>query len=135
MYYSGLGLDRAAAARSDQEWIAKLIGDDSTRVIPLWRDQCLVRDGAPVTLSGGDAAELLAAAADPVFLGVDAGSAFFAADLSVLEQPSVIGLAGAHSSAGLPGLIPGVSARWPVSLRSGKVWRTRFAAKSPRKLG
>jgi NAD+ diphosphatase len=51
----------------------------------------------PVTLSGGDAAELLAAADDPVFLGVDAGSAFFAADLSALDQPGAVGLAGAHA--------------------------------------
>jgi len=44
MYYSGLRLDRAAAA-GDPDWVAKVLGEDSTRVIPLWRDKCLVRDG------------------------------------------------------------------------------------------
>ncbi len=97
MYYSGLGLDRAAATRGDREWIATRMADGSTRVIPLWRDQCLVRDGVPVTLPGGDAAGLLAAADDPVFLGSDAGVAVFAADLSALAQPAAAGLAGADA--------------------------------------
>ena len=55
MYYSGLRLDRAAAAREDPEWVAEVLGQDSTRVIPLWRDKCLVRDGLPVTTRRGDA--------------------------------------------------------------------------------
>lgn len=50
MYYSGLRLDRAAAARGDPEWVVKVLGDDSTGVIPLWRAQCLVRDGLPVAM-------------------------------------------------------------------------------------
>ena len=80
MYYSGLRLDRAAAARDDPEWVAKVLGDDSTRVIPLWRDQCLVRDGLPLTMRGGDAEDLLAAAESHAFLGLDDGSAVFTAD-------------------------------------------------------
>lgn len=104
MYYSGLTLDRAAAARGDQQWIAGLLADDSTRVIPLWRDQCLVRDGAPVTLPSSGAAELLAVV-DPLFLGVDAGSAVFAADLSALEQPGAAGLAGADAAIDIRALV------------------------------
>lgn len=108
-YYSGLRLDRAAAARGDPAWVAKVLGEDSTTVIPLWRDQCLVRDGLPVTMRRGDAADLLAAAEDLVFLGLDGGSAVFAADVSALEQPGALGLAGAHAVMDIRALVSAVS--------------------------
>jgi NADH pyrophosphatase NudC (nudix superfamily) len=91
MYYSGLRLDRAAAAREDPEWVAKVLSEDTTVVIPLWRDKCLVRDGLPVTMRRSDAESLLAAAESVVFLGLDDGSAVFAADVSALAQPAVPG--------------------------------------------
>ena len=68
-YYSGLRLDRAAATRGDPEWVAKVLGETSTTVLPLWRDKCLVRGGSPVTRRRGDAENLLAAAEGLVFLG------------------------------------------------------------------
>jgi hypothetical protein len=69
--------------------VAKVLGEDSTRVIPLWRDQCLVRDGLPVTMRRGDAEDLLTAAEGLVFLGLDGGSAVFTADVSASEQSAV----------------------------------------------
>jgi NAD+ diphosphatase len=97
MYYSGLRLDRAAATRGDPEWVTKVLGEASTTVLPLWRDKCLVRDGSPVTRRRGDAGDLLAAAEDLVFLGLDDGSAVFAADVSALEQPAALVLADADT--------------------------------------
>ena len=109
MYYSGLRLDRAAAARDDPDWVAKVLGEDSTRVIPLWRDQCLVRDGSPLTMRRGDAEDLLAAAEGLVFLGLDDGSAVFTADVSALEQPAALVLAGADAVMDIRALVSAVS--------------------------
>ena len=108
MYYSGLTLDRASAARGDPEWVAKVLGEDGTTVIPLWRDKCLVRDGLPVTLPRGGAADLLAAAASLVFLGLDGGSAVFVADVSALEQPAALALADAHAVMDIRALVSAV---------------------------
>jgi NAD+ diphosphatase len=109
MYYSGLRLDRAPAGRGDPEWVAKVLGEDSTTVIPLWRDKCLVRDGLPVTKGRGDAEHLLAAAEDLVFLGLDDGSAVFAADVSALGQPAALELADAHTVMDIRTLVSAVS--------------------------
>jgi NAD+ diphosphatase len=109
MYYSGLGLDRAAVARGDPEWVTKVLGEASTTVLPLWRDRCLVRDGSPVTTRRGDAGDLLAAAEGLVFLGLDGGSAVFAADVSALEQPAALVLAGADAVMDIRALAGAVS--------------------------
>ena len=109
MYYSGLRLDRAAAARGDPEWVARVLGEDSTTVIPLWRDMCLVRDGLPLTTRRGDAGDLLAAAEDLVFLGLGDGSAVFVADVSALEQQAALMLADAHAVIDIRALVSAVS--------------------------
>jgi NAD+ diphosphatase len=109
MYYSGLRLDRAPAAREDPDWVAKILGEDSTRVIPVWRDKSLVRDGLPVTARRGDAGALLAAAEGLVFLGVDDGSAVFAADVSALAQPAALALADADTVVDIRALVSAVS--------------------------
>jgi NAD+ diphosphatase len=109
MYYSGLSLDRASGRRVDPGWITKLFAETGTRVIPLWRDQCLVRQGAPVTLRVDQAQDLLAAAGDPVLLGLDGDSAVFAADLSELEQPDAVELAGAGAAVDVRTLVPALA--------------------------
>lgn len=108
MYYSGLRLDRAAATRGDPEWLARVLGQDSTAVIPVWRDQCLVRDGLPVMLRRGDAGDLLAAAEGPVFLGLEDGRAVFAADVSTLGQKEALAAAGAHAVMDIRALVSAV---------------------------
>ena len=40
--YSGGVIDRAANQRSDPSWIDATLADPGTRLIPMWRDQCLV---------------------------------------------------------------------------------------------
>jgi NAD+ diphosphatase len=109
MYYSALRLDRAAATRGDPEWVAKVLAQDNTTVMPLWRDQCLVRDGSPVTTRRGDAGDLLAAAEDLVFLGLDDGRAVFVADVSALDRPAALVLAGADAVMDVRALVSAVS--------------------------
>jgi NAD+ diphosphatase len=94
--YTGGWLDRAGGLRSDPDWVAKALAAPGARVIPLWRDQCLVSaDGVPLRLSAAAAGDVLAAAGEPVFLGLDGDVGVFAADLSSHEQEQAVAAAGA----------------------------------------
>ena len=104
MYYSGLRLDRTGNRRSDPDWVAKLLTEPSTQVIPLWQDHCLVREGTPVQLN--QARDVLDAADDPVLLGLDGDTAVFAADLSALDQSDAVELAQADTVLDVRALVP-----------------------------
>jgi NAD+ diphosphatase len=109
MYYAGSTLDRAAGRRAAISWQATLAGDPATRLIPLWRDHCLVRDGAPLWVSGAAAGALRPALpAAPVLLGLDEGTAVFAADLSDLPEDTAVGLAAADGHADVRSLVPAI---------------------------
>ncbi|MFI8365967.1 NAD(+) diphosphatase [Streptomyces sp. NPDC085466] len=110
MHYSGLALDRAGDRRSDSAWITSLATRPGTRVVPLWRDRCLVRDGSPVTPSGAAAHALLDAAPEPVLLGLDGDTAVLAADLSELSEDEALALAGADAAQDVRALVPTVGA-------------------------
>jgi NAD+ diphosphatase len=93
--YAGLTLDRAAALRRDEAWVATHLGRPDTRVLAVWRGRNLVRldDGqAPeaVFLTGGDAQSLMTDADAVVVLGIDegldGGTAYVAADISNLDE-------------------------------------------------
>jgi NAD+ diphosphatase len=101
LYYTGLSLDRGGGRRADAAWIAALQESPGRRVIPLWRDECLVADGQPVVLP----ATASPGALDLVFLGLEADGPVFAADLSELEREAALELAGANDSADVRALI------------------------------
>lgn len=106
MYYAGSTLDRAAGARSTLTWSKAVEEDPGARLVPLWRDQCLVRDGEALSPPGPEAAAIVAAlAGEPVFLGFDAGTAVFAADLSHLAQDRAVELLGADGCADVRALV------------------------------
>jgi NAD+ diphosphatase len=109
MYYTGLTLDRASTRRSSPSWIAAMRAAPDLRVIPLWRDLCLVRDGRPVTLTWSETEELGGQAADLVFLGLAGDAPLFAADVSVLEQRSAMHMTGAEEVADVRAMIDAVS--------------------------
>jgi len=110
MYYSGLALDRASSRRADPAWIAGLLTAASTRTIPMWRDLCPVRAGAPVIGQAGLAQEVLAAADDPVLLGLDHSGAVFAADLSALDRDHAVQVADAEDMVDVRRLVATLSA-------------------------
>jgi NAD+ diphosphatase len=105
LYYSGLALDRANDKRADPDWIAAMLAAAPTRVIPMWRDLCLVRAGSPVILAADQAEQVLSAADDPILLGVDRASAVFAADLSRLDRDRALKVAGADDAADVRRLV------------------------------
>src|SRR5690348_14417865 len=91
--YSGGFIDRAANQRSDPGFLDATLAKASTRLIPMWRDHCVVsgEPPVPVILPAAEAAAVLDAAAELVFLGLDDQGGIFAADLSPAGESRVGG--------------------------------------------
>ncbi|SCG51591.1 NAD+ diphosphatase [Micromonospora inositola] len=109
MAYGGGWLDRAGALRADPGWIAARLADAESVVLSLWRDHCLIGpDRTPVRRGVADAGALLAAADETVFLGLDAGAAVFAVDLSARAEQEARELAGATEAVDVRALVGGL---------------------------
>ncbi|MBX6321704.1 MAG: NAD(+) diphosphatase [Rhodospirillaceae bacterium] len=87
-FYASGGLERAAPRRRDEGWLAKLLVDERTRFVPVWRSLNLVRNGgggdvppAPAFLSAAQAAALLAEGAQAALLGLVGDVAHFAIEV------------------------------------------------------
>lgn len=98
--YNGLALDRAAGQRGDPAWVQSVLDRPTARLIPFWREKCLVHStsGAghqPAILAAPAAAAVLAVATDTVLLGLDGEAGVFAVDLSPLKRADAIRLTGA----------------------------------------
>jgi NAD+ diphosphatase len=96
--YSGGFLDRASDRRSDPGWVATVLDAAGTRLIPVWRDHCLVSGDPPgpvVALDDGRS-QAVREAGTPLFLGMDGDVGVFAADLSPLDEERAVEIAGAE---------------------------------------
>lgn len=95
--YSGSGLERAAALRRDGARLAALAGDETARLIPMWRGKNLVAiEGGPraILLPAAALREAMAAANETSFLGLFDGAPLFASDITNLSegrQPPALG--------------------------------------------
>jgi NAD+ diphosphatase len=96
--YSGGYLDRASYRRSDPGWIGALLDSPQTRLIPVWRDHCLVSGDppGPVTVLDGSRSRPVRELGAPLFLGLDGDAGLFAVDLSALDQAQAIEATGAE---------------------------------------
>jgi NAD+ diphosphatase len=87
--YTCFDLDRCDRCRGDEAWVAERLADPETRLVAVWRGQCLTTaEGAPNAYYCD--AVRLAARFDPeafILLGVAGESAYFAIDLSHEEAP------------------------------------------------
>src|SRR5690242_9743897 len=96
--YSGGVIDRAATQRTEPGWVDATLARSSTRLIPMWRDQCVVsgEPAVPVIVPAATAAAgaVLNSAAEVVFLGLDDHGAIFAADLSQAGESAAAAAAG-----------------------------------------
>jgi NAD+ diphosphatase len=103
--YTDTPYDRVPERRRDPRWTATALARPGARVMPFWRDRCLVSSGGgPVVVTGAAGAAVAEAAAQLVLLGVDllgvdGGSATFAADLSDLPEADAVRIAGAAGTA------------------------------------
>jgi NAD+ diphosphatase len=118
--YAESGLDRGGSRRADERWISGLLGEQATVIIPMWRDSCLIDGADRVRQCAPEAADLLAASSQQVFLGVRAEGALFAADLSELDQPAALSIAGATAAADIRALFAGLSAPDAAALAYAK---------------
>jgi NAD+ diphosphatase len=96
--YTGGFLDRASDRRPDPGWVAKLLADPRARLIPVWRDYCLVSGDppAPVTSLDRGRGQAVREVSAPLFLGLDGDAGVFAVDLSSLGEERAAGIAGAE---------------------------------------
>lgn len=79
--FGGSGLDRAAGLRSDAGRMAELLAQG--QVLPIWRGKPLIVEQNGLGWVAADSVVL--GAGEPVFLGLDAGVARFAQDISAWE--------------------------------------------------
>jgi NAD+ diphosphatase len=77
--FGGSGLDRASQIRGDDVGIAALLATGS--VLPIWRGKPLIRGGTALAWVPPDS-PVLGLGRAPMFLGLDAGKARFACDIS-----------------------------------------------------
>ncbi len=91
--YAGSGLDRAAPRRNDAAWVAATLTATDSRLVPVWRSQSLIDgadSGAPRLgwMPNTAGADLMALpGVETALLGLDGDTAWFALDLSVLDDP------------------------------------------------
>ena len=97
-FYAGVGLDRMAERRGDTAWIEELFRAAESRLIPVWRTRNLIAEGTVPEAVFLSAAESAIDAAATLFLGILEDRAYFAADLSHLEEHALPAVTGGRGS-------------------------------------
>jgi len=120
--YSGGWLDRAGGRRTDPGWVAAALAAPGARLLPMWRDRCLVtgEPPAPLALPAATAGAVSDAADAVVFLGLDGATSLFAADLSTMDEPAAVELAGASGTADVRALVETVPPELAATLAYGR---------------
>jgi NAD+ diphosphatase len=123
--YSHVEMDRTAQSRTDPEWTAARLRRPDTRVIPMWRDRCLLTGGTSIVMTGEQGQAAAAAAGLTALLGIEETTAVFAADLSDLSEGEAVAACGADSTADLrtlAGALPGPVAASAAYARGLLYW-------------
>ncbi|MFQ5973642.1 MAG: NAD(+) diphosphatase [Alphaproteobacteria bacterium] len=97
-YYGGGWLDRAAERRNDGEWVRSRLRDSGARLVPVWRHRSFVvwTEGIQaVTLAAEHLPHVAPETHEPPLLGVDGETAYFALDLSHIDDPGANRILGA----------------------------------------
>ncbi len=129
IFFSGSPLDRASIQRRDEAWLKQRVEDETSRFLPVWRLQPLVKTGTERSL--GWARRELCEAVDspPILLGLDAGVAHYAVDVSALEDPveklELAGTASFEELRGLAAALPGPQAAIGAHARALVDWHAR----------
>ncbi len=91
--YAGGHLDRAGLFRKNKDWLSAKLSDPQTQIVPVWRGKNLIDefDIAPKAclIDRADANEVLTITRQTTLLGIQGDTAYFAADLSILDEETV----------------------------------------------
>jgi NAD+ diphosphatase len=107
--FVGSPLDREATRRRDRDWLEARLADTSSRFLPLWKLQPLVKHGASRALAWArrDFFADLEPAPEPVLLGSLGDVAHFAVDVSAAARPEEsFGIADVARFEDLRGVVP-----------------------------
>ena len=125
--FAGNPLDRVSQRRQDAAWIASLLDDPETRLLPFRELKPVVRDPSATALDWQEVAPWRAAiegAATLVLLGIGEGRAYFAIDANGV--PPTGDAAGATADVrALATVIPGPEAAILAEARSALDWHAR----------
>ncbi len=88
-FYEGLALDRRVRQRGDRAWLAQRLQGSSARIIPVWRTKNLVAEDSIPGAAWLAPDEVIDHREELVFLGEDAKAAYFALDLSALDEAAL----------------------------------------------
>ncbi|HEY3912417.1 MAG TPA: NAD(+) diphosphatase [Stellaceae bacterium] len=123
--FAGNPLDRVSQRRQDAGWVASLLDDPETRLLPLRELKPLVREGAAAALHWQPVApwrEAIDAGAPLILLGIGGGRAYFALDASAARAAAG---ADAVDVRALAASIPGGEAAILAEARSLLDWHAR----------
>jgi NAD+ diphosphatase len=129
--FSGNPLDRASAQRRDATWLAERLDDPTSRFLPVWQLQALVRQQSSPALAWarGDVRESMNKEIGPVLLGLRDGVAHFAVDISSVQKPEealgVAGLARFQEARAIAGMLPVGEAGILAQARALVDWHAR----------
>ncbi len=104
-FFSGSYIERNTALRRDAAALAQAWADATTRFLPVWEAQPLIRDGRAARVSREELGARLAPLAKAIYLGTESGRHLFAFALEGREAPQGLGEFG-----GLRDLVSSVSA-------------------------
>ncbi len=95
-FYAGNGLERVDQQRDDPDWVTARLVDPASLFLPIWRERSLVLPSAPTMLQlSRRHLEELCPGGDWVLLGMQAGQAVFAVDVSAYDAPARLARDGA----------------------------------------
>ncbi|MBO6783300.1 MAG: NAD(+) diphosphatase [Alphaproteobacteria bacterium] len=95
-FYSSEFLDRVSHLRKDATWLSKQMSDATSRLLPVWQSNNLVRSGENVEPVELDVRHIddLRGEAEPILLGLVDGTAYFTLDVSHIDAPDAHELLG-----------------------------------------
>ena len=143
--YAGSSLEHVDQQRDDAAWVAARRADPASLFLPLWRERCLVMPAVPVAIRlNGQQLEASCPGGDWVLLGMQAGQAVFAVDVSAYDAPVLLAQQGAafEDLRRVGARLPAGEAALLAQARALIYWRSRHrfcpvcsAATLPRRAG
>jgi NADH pyrophosphatase NudC (nudix superfamily) len=92
--FSGVLLDRSVNFREDLEWQNQELQKEQTRLVPMWRNRCLLRkvddDTIEAILVGPAELSELATIRDPTLLGSDGSVTYFALSINDKQRDELL---------------------------------------------